>query len=188
MLTPQEQALGNRVLACSCFRWREGMRRYYTADGFYERCSGTDNLRISGQIPDCTDAATVGCLLALLREVTNMPHLIVAPSHISPEGTAVMWQVHNGKQVVFGQTEVEAIIATLELADASLDHLALLLDGVADKLRKVVGIAEAANTNHRALIGEWRGDTHTAALKDALAFFKDAAGAYREAADKKEAE
>jgi len=187
MLTTEQQSLGKRAIMCACFRWHQGMLRYYTADGFYERCSGSDNLRISGQIPDCTDAATVGCLLALLREVTGMPHLIVTPSHISPEGTAVMWQVHNGKQVVFGQTEAEAIIATLELADASLDHLAVLLDGVADKLHKVVGIAEAANTNHRTLIGEWQGDTHTAALKDALAFFKDAAGAYREAADKKEA-
>ena len=187
MLTTEQQSLGKRAIMCACFRWHQGMLRYYTADGFLERCSGSDNLRISGQIPDCTDAATIGCLLALLREVTGMPHLIVTPSHISPEGTAVMWQVHNGKQVVFGQTEAEAIIATLELADANLDHLALLLDGVADKLHKVVGIAEAANTNHRALIGEWQGDTHTAALKDALAFFKDAAGAYREAADKKEA-
>lgn len=63
--------------------------------------------------PDLTDAATVGCLLALLREAHEDSGVWVGPSH--PEAWAVFVCHADGweESGAFGETDGEAIAAAL---------------------------------------------------------------------------
>ena len=68
-------------------------------------------------IPDLTDPATLGCLLALVREAWVDHCACVYPIDYGPAG--VMWQVRlaaNGRQVTARHytTEAEALVAALE--------------------------------------------------------------------------
>lgn len=57
--------------------------------------------------PDLTDPATLGCLLALVREALDIPYLCTS---VSPEGR---WWVDGYS---LHDTEAEALIAALEAA------------------------------------------------------------------------
>lgn len=58
-------------------------------------------------LPDLTDPATLGCLLALVREALDIPYLCTS---VSPEGR---WWVDGYS---LHDTEVEALVAALEAA------------------------------------------------------------------------
>jgi hypothetical protein len=66
-------------------------------------------------VPDLDDPATRGCLLDLVREAWAMPKLYVSPHGLS-------WRMkikgHGGpfKEVEWGGTEAEALVAALEAA------------------------------------------------------------------------
>ena len=76
-MTDQEwQDLGRRAVACKHWRWMPGMLARYSADAWY-RTSEVDSVGIPVRVrppnprsawPDFRDAATLGCLLALVRE------------------------------------------------------------------------------------------------------------------------
>lgn len=76
-MTDQEwQDLGRRAVACKHWRWMPGMLARYSADAWY-RTSEVDSVRIPVRVrppnprsawPDLRDPATLGCLLALVRE------------------------------------------------------------------------------------------------------------------------
>lgn len=66
-------------------------------------------------VPDLTDPATLGCLLALVREAWGDPYLIVRWSGhdwrvVRTDGSVSCWTVARGA------TEAEALIAALEAA------------------------------------------------------------------------
>ncbi len=72
-------------------------------------------------IPDLTDPATLGCLLALVREAWGQPLVSVRWSvHgwrvLNTEGRAWCWRI--GK----GSTEAEALVAALEAAPKQGEH------------------------------------------------------------------
>jgi hypothetical protein len=72
-----------------------------------------------GWIPDLHDPATLGCLLALVREAYADQCACVFSIDYGPAG--VMWQVRltaNGRQVTDRHytTEAEALVAALEAA------------------------------------------------------------------------
>lgn len=76
--------------------------------------------RIGDLLPNLTDPATLGCLLAIIREVYSDPCACVIPIDYGPAG--VMWQVRltaNGRQVTERHytTEIEALVAALEYAN-----------------------------------------------------------------------
>ena len=115
--------LACRAVASPRWEWRAGMLTSHGA-----RCLGRDlwvdrGQRVAvfadpneGEVPDLTDAATIGCLLALVREAWGDPH------------ASASWDYETNGQVVVAcsrtsrwifrdrQTEAEALVAALEAA------------------------------------------------------------------------
>ncbi len=75
-----------------------------------------------GELPDLADPATLGCLLALVREAWQSPAAQVSPSRNALD-TVIEWRCYPnrpgeyGDPVFFGNTEAEALVAALEAAN-----------------------------------------------------------------------
>lgn len=115
-------ALARRVVTCRGWRWLPGMlalewaapgmsltggRPFRVDDGWHE---------VGVYAPDLTDAATLGCLLALVREAWGDPGMFVRPrgSKMRPD-----WAVFTGANsdiVCAALSEAEALVAALEAA------------------------------------------------------------------------
>ena len=123
-MTDELMALGRRAVACKGWRWMAGMQclvgpshapyRYVTHD--YAPPEGNDVGFTDPLLPGLTDPATLGCLLALVREAWGDPSLTAAFDY---EGWP-SWRVGrsedgHGMQGV-GDTEAEALVAALEAA------------------------------------------------------------------------
>jgi hypothetical protein len=125
MDSQQLEALGKRAVACKGWRWLAGMRtdlreRVPEEDSPYD--SHPDAW--ADAIPDLSDPATLGCLLALVREAWGNPKLCVWT-----DGDVSMWEVKAGLAfkkagpiedrhfVSFADTEPEALVAALEAAN-----------------------------------------------------------------------
>ena len=118
-MTEEMQELGRRAVACKGWRWMPGMRCAFNEYEAweYERLVGPtegDGFVQASEvaIPDLADAATVGCLLALVREVLKLPHAWVWWS------TENGWNVTDGlgRAIGIGTTEAAALVAALEAA------------------------------------------------------------------------
>ncbi len=142
--------LASRAVACRGWRWMPGMRAVRAADdlepkrllhgtegpllvwpvGFEER-DGTSCLRVEwpgAYLPDLTDPATLGCLLAVVRRVWRDPRLSTrcrAPLQVPGDERSGFasgpWDVVSSSAnvtVAFasGATEAEALVAALEAA------------------------------------------------------------------------
>lgn len=122
-MTPDLIELGKRAVACKRWRWMGGMfdpveERWITRSIY------------PGTIPDLSDPATLGCLLALVREAYGDPSLYVRLSDTtrvsdgarawevlgwfdaawSPDGRAGTWRGWGYA------SEAEALVAALEAA------------------------------------------------------------------------
>jgi len=111
--------LAKRAVACKHWRWKSGMR---TTCGIL---SGGDDwvtfgydhkdmviLNDGGRwLPDLTDAATLGCLLALVREAWG-------DDGICPDFNKMRWTILTWDCCAIGDgsTEAEALVAALEAA------------------------------------------------------------------------
>ena len=127
-MTDEQIALARRAVACRGWRWMPGM---LTGDGF--RCVWSDeisrewasptwcengmswkNTRTgSKDLPDLTDPATLGCLLALVRVAYGDHRLACVPWRLNWAVDRV-W-MRNG-HLSEGATEAEALVAALEAA------------------------------------------------------------------------
>lgn len=76
-MTPDMRALAEQAAQCAGWRWLPGMRAVYSDGAWYRLTEGDAAYGIPvkyrppnprGAKPDLTDPATVGCLLALVRE------------------------------------------------------------------------------------------------------------------------
>lgn len=113
--------LAKRAVACKGWRWVPGMLTLPWRDEFGDVSHPPWRLRTEnwmpfadghrGAIPDLTDPATLGCLLALVREAHDMPCL-----HTQWDDDLECWFMSElcgeGEDV-----EAAALVAALELAD-----------------------------------------------------------------------
>ena len=130
--------LAKRAIACKHWRWMPGMSA--TADGYFgspvivdvdygDPCL-PDSWAYRGYLrgrenadrwpedmtPDLTDPATLGCLLALVREAWGDPHLHVG-RRIAGWGVWTSASTPMPQCVGKGDAEAEALVAALEAAE-----------------------------------------------------------------------
>ena len=118
-MTPELEALARRAVACPRWRWMPGMLRLRYAPGMADH--GKREGRVKARedwsyAPDFADPATLGCLLALVREAWSEPLLSVA---WAGGGWYVVQRVRHGVDAlrwIDAATEAEALVAALEAA------------------------------------------------------------------------
>lgn len=133
-MTEEQKALSRRAIACRGWTWGPGMldlfgrrvRNVWPDDlGIHwshipENCVVQD----ADALPDLTDAATLGCLLALVRAAWRCV-VITSPDYDYDEEearqgeTVIGWRaVETVRWVTVGEgdTEAEALVAALEAA------------------------------------------------------------------------
>lgn len=114
------EELARRAVACKRWRWMPGMR--YQVGGTVGRltdsqCKGKLPL-VAETRPDLSDPATLGCLLALVREAHG------APAAYFMGSVNNQWVVHHFAEpeaywkslTKWQPTEAEALVAALEVA------------------------------------------------------------------------
>ena len=125
------EQLGQRAIACKRWRWMPGMLsnkdlRVTRCDddgyvvGYYKNMSYIAEC-VPGTLPDLTDPATLGCLLALVREAWG-PEATVSVN-ISGFWAVGGARIQKGKSAghtinlgIWKSIEVEALVAALEAA------------------------------------------------------------------------
>jgi hypothetical protein len=116
------ETLARRAIACKHWEWLPGMLAIMPA-------SRTTTARVSdvgwcsdeSDLPDLSDPATLGCLLALVRKAWKQPSISTRYSEYQDR---VEWDVptpveqERMRDILFftGQTEAEALVAALEAA------------------------------------------------------------------------
>ena len=119
-MTPQLEALARRAIACKGWRWMPGTLPLswdgedWTAE---ERLTDhqPEGMRVSDKsVPDLTDPATLGCLLALAREAWRDPKGSVY--YLAPVETEPGWFAEFGAHDELYASEAEALVAALEAA------------------------------------------------------------------------
>ena len=118
-MTPEMRALARRAVACKGWRWMRGMSndQGQTIDCVdlipgKAYCGEWDADMTA--LPDLTDPATLGCLLALVREAHAVLFLQVSVKISREHGYQFDCHPHHRGQWV--DSEAEALVAALEAA------------------------------------------------------------------------
>jgi len=117
-MTEEQIALGRRAVACKGWRFMGGMRVLDPIGPQPQRICDDDEGEASWRddywLPDLTDPATLGCLLALVREAHAVPFLQVSVKISREHGYQFDCHPHHRGQWV--DSEAEALVAALEAA------------------------------------------------------------------------
>ncbi len=119
--------LARRAVACKRWRWMPGMRSLahpYMLDGREfvapaRRWTESDGTPKDGRLPDLDDPATLGCLLALVREAWGpnaWVQVIVDGIGASVQDSAVIVTDREGLRYAYRGDIREALVAALEAA------------------------------------------------------------------------
>jgi len=128
-MTDEQKALSRRAVACMGWRWMPGQRWIVTRAAPLEDYAGriVDGGRRAPDgpgMPDLTDPATVGCLLALVREAWGCV-VVTSPDYDYDDDEArqgpnvVGWRAVETVRWMWvggGTTEAEALVVALESA------------------------------------------------------------------------
>lgn len=134
-------ALGRRAVACRGWKWMPGMACLWKRPGGacgqqvfptwarvvdlpmgplpLNYCLVDPNAVYRVALPDFTDPATLGCLLALVREAWGMPTGIIVRYNDTRRWLVSWAGATHGGECGFGDTEAEALVAALEAAPAA---------------------------------------------------------------------
>jgi hypothetical protein len=120
MMFGELEALERRAVACKHWRWMPGMMtcggwRVIAISEGRSVCAKYDFVVISPEhdaIPDLTDPATVGCLLALVRETWGDPSVGIFRSALGQEWCVLIQK--GGLQGFHAPIEAPALVAALE--------------------------------------------------------------------------
>ncbi len=134
-MTDEMIALARRAVACKGWKWMAGMRtnskfaRVVAVDsdtGFpcaAEQGATNDDCHavwLDGVplLPDLTDPATMGCLLALVREARDDTTLGVIRQDLGTMRSKEAWFIcgEGGADDVWAHTEIDALLDALEVA------------------------------------------------------------------------
>jgi hypothetical protein len=120
-MTDEQIALGRRAVACKGWRWMPGMLAHFEHDGRRVRVGMPDAWASTTALPDLTDPATVGCLLALVREAWGCVVVTFPDYDEDDEGCqgphVIGWRAVDTERWVIvgeGKTEAEALVVALE--------------------------------------------------------------------------
>lgn len=114
------ERLARRAVACKHWKWLGGMRvvsppEHYGATGYTFRVESDGYVAKAGDYPDFTDPATIGCLLALVREAWGDGVYLLPDGGWYVKGA----RLKNGYSISLGicaDTEAAALVAALEAA------------------------------------------------------------------------
>ena len=124
-MTPDQIDLARRAVAAPKWKWMPGMRsvayRQAPLEPVVHRIGELKSTPYPGSLPDLTDPATLGCLLALVREALGHPRLVAIYCEPAHPGQSEGWAVQaaDNRMPVAGEdyaTEAEALVAALEAA------------------------------------------------------------------------
>jgi len=116
-MTDEQIALAKRAVACKGWRFMGGM---LVADAIgkqrvYDDVAGEPYWSADGWLPDLTDPATMGCLLALVREAWGDDEAYAIPWNDEDGGwTLCVGEEDRSVNVSEGDTEAEALVFALE--------------------------------------------------------------------------
>jgi len=100
--------LGRRAVACKHWRWMPGMLTPWSTHIDFVDDDGRVPNGYKGMLPDLTDPATLGCLLALVRERYRKGTSVIM------DGDGRYYVMFVGIPIASGDTEAEALVAALE--------------------------------------------------------------------------
>ena len=126
-MTDEMIALARRAVACKGWRWMLGMlahdgyRMVWVGDGLHRsfRINGSESTGWTDQLlPDLTDPATLGCVLAMVRVAFNDDGIGAIRQFVGLANGGCMWSLigFGGELGKYYASEGEALVAALEAA------------------------------------------------------------------------
>ena len=115
-MSEQMQDLARRAVACKHWRWMPGMQHGASAKNdivWFSRYSDLSLLVDEDRVPNLTDPATIGCLLALVREAWGEKKIGLEWED-GDSGAWLVTGIENNE--LHGETEAEALVVALEAA------------------------------------------------------------------------